>query len=1113
MQFTGADLILLGVFAIVLIVYRQLDRNNRSLDKVKRYASRIQDDLDAIVQEKIVAIRDMGIELEVHQKAAKEVLKRVQQIESGLDDRANEVDAIGSRINEYDSALAELMAMTERAQENIGRVKDESAYVDGVGRRIKQSQEKLDVVERSVATLIEQFGELNEKRLKDAQARAYKDAEAHAADIDARVNEVSERVTEFDEFVRSVEERGRQIAEQTDTQMQASYDELSRGAEQTAAHLRQVAQESVEQMESTEVAYQKRLLELAERGERLETAALAKLTEHIESRARASTQELTERVRSEHQRVVELHEQLSGQAEAERTGLMEQLEGFSAQIGERVGALRDRVTQSEAELQQRAEDLEQRRREIDRKIGAFGSDLVAKIATASEELEAKVLTEVEGRLGEYEGQISYRLEKIEGVGGDLDELEARLRQSMENTVSRVKDDFATFVEEFGRSRETQRQGVADEMNELRNQMGDLEEGLNELKTRAYENVSEKLKVFEDEFFADIKERGIALEQRLVDWQAEYQQRLDALAGEARADRERIESDYADELRNRLDSLQAKTYGQFEKFQEEVIAFQEDIRQRTAAAEQAVSAMHQELGQEVEQLAERSRAAFAQEFAHHDEAVRGELSQVDSAIRADIDMLGKEMTDGVESLRGELEQSRSESALWRTQVEQQMRSVEGEIHQQLADFRVRVAQNTSELRESFENDKNELIAGNEREREALRQELDGLADQVDRLTADLSQRTNEAITALSERYQELVLDSDRHTKEVAGDIDERVRDFRSFVQDTREQFNAMRERLFGKLTEDTQLLTVNLNEIDKRRRNFVEQTKIFERADSLRTELQQQVTQLRGDLERVEEKRKDVRDIEAQFAKLRKAADDVSERMNRFLSEKRRVDGLENDYKKLMSLSQAVELKLEHVTSSNDALQAIQAALRNVEQLEKDVETRFQRLEKKQGILDLTTEGVDKNFQGLQEIETKLRQIDASLNELPPQVEELQVRIKQLAGNKRDADAAVKQLAMLDETMGGIEERMEQLNSAREWLARTETRLEEVRNEAEEQVRLLGAIMKQERAPGRKEEGAPPLTTRETVIKLARQSWNVDEIARATSLSRGEVELILELSAK
>ena len=107
--------------------------------------------------------------------------------------------------------------------------------------------------------------------------------------------------------------------------------------------------------------------------------------------------------------------------------------------------------------------------------------------------------------------------------------------------------------------------------------------------------------------------------------------------------------------------------------------------------------------------------------------------------------------------------------------------------------------------------------------------------------------------------------------------------------------------------------------------------------------------------RVDQQRREIRDIETQFAKLKKTTDDASERMAKFMAEKRRIDSLENDYSRLMTMSQAVELKLEHVTASNDTLQAMQASLRNVEELEKDVEGRFQRLEKKKAILDLTTE--------------------------------------------------------------------------------------------------------------------------------------------------------------
>ena len=92
-------------------------------------------------------------------------------------------------------------------------------------------------------------------------------------------------------------------------------------------------------------------------------------------------------------------------------------------------------------------------------------------------------------------------------------------------------------------------------------------------------------------------------------------------------------------------------------------------------------------------------------------------------------------------------------------------------------------------------------------------------------------------------------------------------------------------------------------------------------------------------------------------------------------------------------------------------------------------------------------------------------------------------------------------------------RLEKAQSSREWMARTETRFEEIGRQAQEQVRLLESIIKAETKKEKGERGAPPLDKRETVVKLSHQGWSVQEISRVTQLSRGEVELILELAPK
>lgn len=47
MIFSIGNLITLLIVIVVLIVYRQIDRNNRSLDKVKRYSDKIKGDSTA----------------------------------------------------------------------------------------------------------------------------------------------------------------------------------------------------------------------------------------------------------------------------------------------------------------------------------------------------------------------------------------------------------------------------------------------------------------------------------------------------------------------------------------------------------------------------------------------------------------------------------------------------------------------------------------------------------------------------------------------------------------------------------------------------------------------------------------------------------------------------------------------------------------------------------------------------------------------------------------------------------------------------------------------------------------------------------------------------------
>jgi DNA repair exonuclease SbcCD ATPase subunit len=192
---------------------------------------------------------------------------------------------------------------------------------------------------------------------------------------------------------------------------------------------------------------------------------------------------------------------------------------------------------------------------------------------------------------------------------------------------------------------------------------------------------------------------------------------------------------------------------------------------------------------------------------------------------------------------------------------------------------------------------------------------------------------------------------------------------------------------------------------------------------------------------------------------------------------------------------------------------MQAEVRRLSEFADEALDKYDRVEKKSNILDATADAVDKNFQAIGDLERNVRTIDAEVREIPDKVIDLKRSLDEVMSFKPKLDATVVRLDEVDATLAEAEKRAAELQKAREWLARAETRFDELNKKTQDHLKLLNDILKDEPASGRKEKGAPSLSSQETVRKLAHQGWKVEEIARAVKLSRGEVELILELGGQ
>jgi chromosome segregation ATPase len=1080
MIFSFGNLLSIVIVLIILIIYRQIDRNNRSLEKVKRYSDKMKDELAKSVEERTSDLKDLAIELQVNMKAGKEVLKRVRDVEEGLNERAQGIDEIRNKIDGYDHALEELVGMTARVDENLKRIQAESLFVDKVGKRITGASEKLKKVEQEIAHVTEKFRQENHKGLHSLRNQITKGTEQRVKEMAASVQVSEKKVKDFGVYVTRLESRAEQMQ---NTVLQ----KLKKGSEEFELDARSKRSELLNQY----------------------VASLNKLLSDADAKGKALKKNYSEALGSFEKQLAQTVEQ----GEALEGKVFENLRGLIAKDSQALSAQREG-------LKKKVDEIASFRQQVGSQISALvkeseklKADGLQTISAAAEQMQVSALQSIEDRLEGYEKDIEYKFQRLETANLDIEAMEKNLQTSIQKTGEKVRQEFSQFVKGFAEERKAERQKVQDEFSQLERGMAELEQGLTDLKAKAYENVSAQLQVFEDDFFKDLRERSLTMEQKLEDWRAEIEAGMKEVAAVQAEERRSIEQRFGEELKNELEKVRLASFRDLKELETKVAAFEGSISERVDGSEQFIQGFKDTLDHQLTQVRETAQNSLNQQIKElqdaMDESVQTHGNRIEERLRAMEGSVDRNEND----LKAIVDGTNGEIASWQARVNQALKEYEVGFTEKYTGLRQENDNRITRIQEDFESQSEDLIASTNAERLQLKEEFKEINHRVDELENKLTEKSESALETFKHQVEAFQAELNQRSKDMQVETDNRMKDLKARFGDMKDKTESQAQSLFGKIEEGYQLLTINLNELDKRIKGFVNQTKVFDRADELKIQLETRIDEMKRDMEKLQLQRKDMQDLETQVGNAKKAIDDISGKLKAVLAERGRIEDMDSDFKKLLNISKELDHRIGTVYSSQDALQEIQAKIRELENLEKITEGRFERLEKKSAIVEATTSGVDKNFQALDQLEKDLKVVGKDLQEFHGSLRTLKAQATELAAGREKSEYVIEKIKDLDSILGELEQRMGKLETAREWLAKTETRFETVGKQAQEQVRLLESILKADNKQSKLGEGAPPMDKRETVTKLAHLGWTPTEIARTTKLSRGEVELILELAPK
>ena len=271
------NVITIAVVVLILVAFRIADSRNRpNVDKLKRQSDMLTEKFSSFVEERTTEVRTLSAELAASLKNGAEILKRARAVEDTLAARTGDIEAIGAKFKQYDAALSELDAMSGRVDQNLKRVREESAFLDQAGKRLAEAAAGIDRLEARLVTVAAEADTRSRAALEQTSEAVIAAAAARAGALGESVSQAEARVKDFAAYLARLETKTAQVERDRDAGAQKALDAFAHGLAErleTAGQRAESFEDEAfarlrEAIERDEAALQKTMTDLSARGER-----------------------------------------------------------------------------------------------------------------------------------------------------------------------------------------------------------------------------------------------------------------------------------------------------------------------------------------------------------------------------------------------------------------------------------------------------------------------------------------------------------------------------------------------------------------------------------------------------------------------------------------------------------------------------------------------------------------------------------------------------------------------------------------------------------------------------------------------------------------------------
>jgi chromosome segregation ATPase len=1003
--------------------------------------------------------------------------KRLEKVKKYGEKLMGEMKALaGSAKEPLENFKIDLDVETKAAEQLLFRLKDVRATFAGYEEATKHIEERLQQFQAALGLLDRESVAVEENLARIRDESVFVDG------VSAKVAAARKRFDALEREIGRLKESLLGSFEKVNAEkLEKSTESLLEGMRKTAAVLRDEVEQKIDgltqaadaaknnvesylaliqKVEEEQLAVigesKKEVLRLAEdavkkAGEHsgeYEAMLFDRLREEIDEKARA----LREKIAGDREAVEKASEEtragISALSEENRAAIA----GIREEIEDVRAGVRDAIShaaeEEEALWQGKLDDI---KNEFDRFAGQ-AADLEARVGVMQVEIDgtvehfAETLKEAFERAAENAGKLGD--EKFDGY-----------RAALEERLGAAKSEFERFVEQAA-DLEARVKAMQDEVG------GTVEHFAETLKVsfdQAAKSAAENAEKLGDERFDGYR---AALEEKIVRFGTDADERL---------------RDANTSLSGMIESLDTFVKSRSDAIRESVVAIgadadkaKTDIESLTAEFDALKKEAAVNLNGEISALEESIMASLHEKVEHLKSTQETEYSKFDAEMtekyRAAVEETGGKWSGEFERLREKLEA-----------FENTLRAEIDRAGKDLGVYRDTMEQNVEELRKNMEVE---------------------LKDEIEKITRETSE-------TLLENRQNI----EGNLKTFTTDVQNQIVSVRAAIDETGEKSGVMLQAANERMDTTAQKIAALDTETQKaweKMADISEQAKLFGEADNLRIELTRKIEDMKADIERLVQEKNALTGMEMQFEKVMRMEEQTSAKMTRFFAEQKRIDIMESNFNRLVKMAGDIEEKLTGISAENEMLEQVQVKLRKLHEAAEASEEKYQRVEKRNNIIETTNAGISANFKKLEDAEQRIETHKADIANIEKDISGVKDALAKIKFENGEALKISMELATLDTSLAEIEERIDKLQTAREWVAGVETRMNELYRNSIENLNRIDETSKRNLGGGsRGKVDVLSSSLRDEVRRLKQEGWKVETIARNLGISEGEVQLILE----